>query len=127
MTCNFGNSGELLSVPRGTTASFALTIIDKDSGQPYELETGQVLIFAVTNNMRDPLNNRVIIKKISNAVNDEYYLELTPDDTAELPIGKLYWYSIGLQSSNDVLYPIFGNDWGPFEITPYAVKLGDGV
>ena len=62
-----------LSIVRGTSNSFGITVKDAD-GKVFTLETGQVLVFALKKRPKD--EDRVLVKKIINIVNGEYYLEL---------------------------------------------------
>lgn len=125
MACNCIHAGEGLAVARGTSAAYGLTVINTETGAPYTLETGQVLVFAVATNRKEPLKSRLLAKKLTHTVDGEYYLEFAAEDTADLPIGDNYWYSIGIQHGDYILYPVI--DWAPFAVTPFAVKLGDGA
>lgn len=118
------NAGDALSVPRGTTAAYGLNVINTDTGTAYTLETGQVLVFAVASNLKDPIGSRVLLKQLTHTVDGEYYLELEPEDTADLEIGKEYGYSIGIQHGDNILYPVVV--WADFIVTPFALELGDG-
>lgn len=111
-----------MGIVRGTTNAFALTITNKDTGAPYTLETGQVLVFGLKLGKTDEA--RVLVKKITHTVNGEYYLELEPADTAKLEPGR-YYYDIGLQHGDYVFYNVI--EASPFVIKPNITKLGDGA
>lgn len=113
---------EELGIVRGTTNAFALAVTNKDTGAPYTLETGQVLVFGLKAGKTD--EERVLVKQITNTVNGEYYLELEPADTANLEPGR-YYYDIGLQHGDYVFYNVI--EASPFVIKPNITKLGDGA
>ena len=125
MGCRCINAGDCLAVPKGTSVAYGLTVINEDTGSEYTLETGQVLVFAVSSKIKDPTNSQVLVKKLTNTVGGSYYLEFSPADTANLSIDAEYGYSIGIQHGSNVLYPVI--EWAPFSVTPFAVKLGDGA
>lgn len=110
-----------LSIVRGTSNSFGITVTDAE-GDVFTLETGQVLVFALKKRPTD--EERVLVKKITNTVNGEYYLELSPSDTADLTPGK-YFYDVGMQHGASNFYPIIKAS--VFEIEPNISKLGDGA
>lgn len=109
-----------LSIVRGTSNSFGITVTDAE-GDVFTLETGQVLVFALKKRPKD--EERVLVKPITHAVNGEYYLELTPADTADLEPGK-YFYDVGMQQGVNVFYNII--EASVFEIKPNISELGDG-
>ena len=114
-------SGQSIKIVRGTTNAFGLALTD-GNGAPYTLEMGQVLVFALKVGKTD--EQRVLVKKITSAVDGEYYLELSPADTADLEPGK-YYYDIGLQHGKSVFYNVI--QASPFTILPNITKLGDGA
>lgn len=113
---------EKMEIVRGTTNSFALAVTDKATGNPYTLETGQVLVFGLKLGKTD--EERMLVKKITHTVNGEYYLELAAADTADLEPG-LYYYDIGMQHGDSVFYNVI--EASPFVIKPNITKLGDGA
>lgn len=110
-----------IEIVRGTTDAFGLTLTDKETGAPYTLEEGQVLVFAMK--IDKLAEDRVLIKKITHAVNGEYYLEFEPADTDHLAPGR-YFYDVGLQQGSTVLRNVVKGS--TFTILPGAAKLGDG-
>ena len=110
-----------LEIVRGTTNAFGIELKD-ESGAEYTLEAGQSLVFGLKMNEND--DERILIKKISNTVNGEHYLELTPADTADLPIGR-YYYDVGLQHGDNIFYSVIESS--PFTIKPNITRLGDGA
>ena len=111
---------EKLAIVRGTTNSFGISVFGVD-GKPYVLEENQVLVFGLKRKLTD--NERVLIKTITNKVDDAYLLELTPEDTANLETGK-YYYDVGLQYGDSVFYNVI--EASGFEIKPNITELGDG-
>lgn len=114
--------GNQLEIVRGTTAAWGLAVTDQETGNEYTLESGQVLVFAIKREKTD--TERLLVKKITHAVNGEYYLELTPADTADLEPGR-YWYDVGLQHGNSVFYNVIRAD--VFTVLPGVTQLGDGA
>ena len=110
-----------LEIVRGTTNAFSLAIKDENDA-PYTLEVGQVLVFGLMQNEED--TDRILIKRITNTVNGEYYLELSASDTENLPCGR-YYYDIGLQHGDNVFYNVI--EASPFIIKHNVTKLGDGA
>lgn len=110
-----------ISIVRGTTAAFGIVINDA-AGNPFVLEPGQVLVFGLKKRPKD--DERVLIKKFTNRVEDQYYLELSAADTADLEPGK-YFYDVGLQHGNNVFYNII--EASAFDIKPNITELGDGA
>ena len=109
-----------IEIVRGTTNSYGITLTDKD-GRLFTLEADQVLVFAVKKRPKDI--ERVLVKQIINTVNGEYYLELSPEDTAGLEPGK-YFYDVGLQQGATVFYNII--EASVLDIKPNISELGDG-
>lgn len=112
--------GEEMSLIRGTTNSFGVTVTDEE-GNEYTLEEDQVLVFGLKRNEFD--ENRVLVKKITRRSNGEHYLEISPADTANLEPGT-YYYDIGMQQGENVFYNVVESS--KFIIKPNVTKLGDG-
>ena len=112
--------GQKLEIVRGTSRSFGISVKNKETGHPYTLEVGETLVFGLKKSPRD--KKCVLLKPITHTVNGEYYLELTPADTANLEYG-LYHYDVGLQVGATVLYNVI--EWSDFLIKPNAVECGD--
>lgn len=107
-----------LEITRGSSKAFGLTITNE--GKPYALREGETLVFGLKKDPRD--EKCVLLKPITNSIDGEYYLEMTPGDTANLEPG-LYHYDIGLQIGKTVFYkPVELSD---FLIKPNASKCGD--
>lgn len=110
-----------ISIIRGTSNVFTLSVANAD-GSPFILEEGQSLIFAVKKRLMT--DNRVLIKKIKHRVDEgTYYLELMPEDTKDLELGK-YYYDVGLQYGEKIFFNII--EASIFEIRPNISQLGDG-
>lgn len=91
-----------LSITRGTTMSFLLTI-QNDDGTIYYLKDGEKLIFGVKFDIE---SDEYLIKKIIIAENREengYLISLKPEDTQKLEF-KDYRYDIGLQTNDGDYY-----------------------
>lgn len=110
-----------MKIVRGTTNAFSISVAD-ENGVPYTLETDQVLVFALKRNDID--EERVLVKKITNTVNGEYYLELEPEDTADLECGE-YYYDVGMQHGATIFHNVIPSS--PFTILPNITKIGDGA
>ena len=110
-----------LEIVRGTTNAFGLAIAYQ-TGDEFVLADGQVLVFGLKANKMD--EERLLLKKITRAVAGEYYLELTPEDTADLEPGQ-YYYDIGLQQGDNVFYNVI--EPSVFTILPNITQLGDGA
>lgn len=111
---------QLISIVRGTTNAFGIKVTD-DEGKEYTLESGQVLVFGIKKKPTDM--ERLLVKTITNTVNGEYYLELTPADTENIEPGK-YFYDVGMQQGESIFYNII--EASVFEIKPNITELGDG-
>ena len=109
-----------IEIVRGTTNTFGITLTDAE-GKFFTLESGQVLVFALKKRPKDV--ERVLVKQITSKLDGEYYLELSPGDTAELEPGK-YFYDVGLQQGETVFYNII--EASVFDIKPNISELGDG-
>ena len=108
-----------IEIVRGTTNAFAISLKDKDTGETYVLETGEVLRFGVKK--AEQSTTTVFDKTIAASAVEEdntYTLTINPDDTLMLPTGR-YYYDIGLQSGDDY-FPVIS--WSPFVITPNATR-----
>ena len=91
-----------LSITRGTTMSFLLTI-QNDDGTIYYLKDGEKLIFGVKFDIE---SDDYLIKKIIIAENREengYLISLKPEDTQKLEF-KDYRYDIGFQTNDGDYY-----------------------
>lgn len=89
-----------ISIVRGTTEYYAVSVIGSE-GEPYELQTGEILRFGVKSRTDAP--TYIIKKELTSEDADEdgeYPIKLEPSDTQNLPFGT-YYYDIGLQSGDD--------------------------
>lgn len=109
-----------IEIVRGTTNTFGITVKD-DNGNDFTLKSGQVLVFALKKRPKD--EETVLVKKVTNRIEGVYYLEIAPEDTADLESGK-YFYDVGMQQGADVFYNIIESS--VFDIKPNISKLGDG-
>lgn len=108
-----------ISIVRGTTNSFGITVTDAD-GHQIPVTNGQRLIFAVKKNPKD--DEPLIVKTITEPVNGEYWLDLAPSDTAGFEAGK-YFYDVGMQQGAEFYNVI---ETSNFEIRPNISEMGDG-
>lgn len=110
-----------ISIVRGTSNVFGIEIVNAN-GEPFVLETGQVLVFAIKKRPKDA--DRVLVKTITHSVNTgTFYLELFPSDTEDLEPGR-YVYDVGLQHGESVFFNVI--EASTFEIKPNVSKCGDG-
>lgn len=109
-----------LEIVRGTSNVFGISVKNEDDGTPYNLSGSESLVFGLKRGIRD--ESCVLVKPITHKIDDVYYLELKPEDTAGLEHG-LYHYDIGLQSGEHAFFNVIPmND---FMILPNAAKCGD--
>lgn len=105
------DSVQPIAIVRGTTNSFSIGIEDILTGEPYTLETGEVLRFGVKRRPEDA--ECIFTKEITEADEDGCYpFTISPSDTLELDFGR-YWYDVGLQDGT-AYYPIIAAS--PFDI-----------
>ena len=108
-----------IKIVRGTSKIFELTVKDAD-GNPYTLKDGEVVIFGVKRNTNDDeLLIRKVVYECNNGVCE---VELDPEDTINLAVGK-YYYDAGLRTGEDY-YNIV--ELSNFTIAPNVTKWGDG-
>ena len=117
--CNENKEYEL-EIVRGTTNTFEILVRDEDTGNPYILKSDQALVFGLKRNELD--EERPLVKKLT-VRDNRYYLELTPSDTMDLPVGRCY-YDISLQQGTSDFFNIIKSS--PFNVLPNITKLGDG-
>jgi len=85
-----------IEIVRGTTNMIHIDVLDAN-GNPYTLQDGEKLIFGVKRNVTDA--DELIVKTASVAEGGGYVVNLAPDDTDDLTVGK-YVYDVGLQSGD---------------------------
>lgn len=112
-----------MKIVRGTSNSFEITVT-KD-GAEYSLTETQTLVFGL---MEDPLRSggeprKLFVKKLTQAGDNKYQLDLLPEDTADLEPGQ-YFYDIGLQDGSNEFYNVI--KLSPFIVIPAVTQLGDG-
>ena len=108
-----------LSIVRGTTNSFSVAITDEETGEPYELEAGELLRFGIKKNPKD--DEYVLVIDITETNEDgEYAFTILPSNTISLPFGS-YYYDVGLQSGAAYYNVIPAS---PFEIAYNVTKWG---
>lgn len=92
------NNKQTITIVRGTTNGFSLTVTD-DDGNAYTLQTGEFFRFGVK---QTPTDTQYLMTKTFSEANEDgdYAFSIVPDDTAELQFGS-YWYDIGLQSGSN--------------------------
>ena len=79
---------------RGDTFKGQISVTDKD-GNPYELQEGDTVRFAMKKSYLDADEDVLIVKQIPT---DTLILTLNPEDTKELPFGT-YVYDVQLTSA----------------------------
>lgn len=94
----------MISIIRGTTNAFSLTIED-ENGEQYTLQDGEKIIFGVKENAENSDYNIVKTLTSADVVDGIYTIKLTPTDTSELSFGR-YYFDIGLQTANGDYYMI---------------------
>lgn len=112
-----------ISIVRGTTNSFSISITDKETGEAYELETGEALRFGIKKNPNDA--EYVLVIDITEANEDgEYAFTILPSDTISLPFGS-YYYDVGLQSGASYYNIIPASQFEvAFNVTKWGVVSG---
>lgn len=90
-------SGNTITLTRGDTFIALVSIMDSD-GYPYTPAEGDKVRFAMKSAYSDPVP--VLFKDIPI---DTMLLEISPDDTSDLPMGKKYVYDIELTKANGVV------------------------
>lgn len=80
---------------RGDTFKALISITDKE-GNPYEIQEGDSVRFAMKKHYHDPDTEVLIVKSIPT---DTLILTLDPEDTKDLPFGS-YVYDIQLTTAS---------------------------
>lgn len=83
-----------ITLTRGDTFKAEISITDKD-GNPYEIQEGDSVRFAMKRNYDDPDTEVLIVKEIPT---DTLILQLDPEDTKDLEFGS-YVYDIQLTNA----------------------------
>ncbi len=93
-----------ISIIKGTTNKFALTITDAD-GKPYALQNGDKIIFGVKLNSES--SDYLLVKRLTKAdvTDGACMISLVPEDTAALTHGR-YFCDIGLQTADGDYYMV---------------------
>lgn len=111
------NDKQAIKIVRGTTNGFSIAITDETTGDPYELEPGEIIRFGVKTLPTD--TTYIFTKEITEAnEDDEYAFTIGQSDTIGLPFGS-YWYDVGLQSGG-AYYNIIPAS--PFELAYNVTK-----
>lgn len=111
-----------LSMVRGTTGIFVLTLKNPEDGTPLVTTSGQTLIFGLKKKPKDKDEERLILKAITVTDGDgRYILTIAPRETEELDTGT-YWYDIGMRDG-EAFHPVIKAS--RFDITPNVTKRGD--
>lgn len=105
---------------RGTSRTFSVSVTDAN-GNPYTLQSGEKLIFGVKKQAAD--EELLICKVVTDCVDGVCTVELDPEDTIELAVGK-YYYDVGLQSADDYYIVV---ELSNFNIAANVTKWGDGA
>ena len=83
-----------ITLTRGDTFKAQIHITDKE-GNPYEIQEGDEVRFAMKKNYSDPDTEVLIVKQVPT---DTLILTLEPEDTKDLPFGT-YVYDIQLTTA----------------------------
>ena len=87
-----------ITLTRGDTLKAQISITDSE-GNPYVLQEGDVVRFAMKKNYTDPDEEVLILKDIPS---DTLILTLEPEDTKDLDFGS-YVYDIQITMANGVV------------------------
>lgn len=79
-----------ITLTRGDSLPLQLTNLQKND-EPYDPDPEDVIRFAMKRKYKDPNEDVVLVKEISP---DTLILNIAPEDTKELPMGKTYVYDI---------------------------------
>lgn len=111
-----------IEMVRGTNGVFGIMVTNAD-GTPFTIAEGQTLVFAVKKRPKD--EERLIVKKITNSIEaGTFYLELFPNETADLEPGK-YYFDVGLQQGSSIFFNVI--EASEFNLKPNISELGDGA
>ena len=105
-----------IQIVRGTTLNIGVALFDQ-SGNPVELDTGDILRFGVKKQPDD--TEYLIVKTTSTLVADNYVFALGPSDTASLDFAR-YFYDIGLQTGSDYYMVV---ECSYFDVTPNITAI----
>lgn len=108
-----------LEMFRGTTESFEFTVKNRDTGDPYNLQDGEVLVFGIK--FRPYQKDADLVKTVTEGSDGVYIVTLHPEDTIDLRYGD-YKYNVNIQAGNE-FHPVVS---GKFKIKSNATKHGDG-
>lgn len=109
-----------IKMVRGTSRTFEISVTDAD-GNPYTLKAGEKLIFGVKRQTAD--EELLVCKVVTECTDGVCKVELDPEDTAELAVGK-YYYDVGLQTGVDYYIIV---ELSIFTISANITKWGDGT
>lgn len=79
-----------ITLTRGDSLPLQLTNLEKND-EPYDPDPEDVIRFAMKRKYKDPDTEVVLVKEISP---DTLILNIAPEDTKELPMGKSFVYDI---------------------------------
>ena len=101
-----GKDTLFIVIRKATTYFFRIRITDDNKNTVLLTDTDK-LIFTVKKGLNDS-NEQPVIKKVMTSDNELegcYGFEITPEDTADMPIGT-YYYDAGVQRENGEFYRI---------------------
>lgn len=84
------NVGYDITLTRGDSLPLQLTNLKKND-EPYDPDPEDVIRFAMKRKYKDPNEDVVLVKEISP---DTLILNIAPEDTKDLPMGKTFVYDI---------------------------------
>lgn len=105
---------------RGTSRTFQISVTDAE-GNPYNLKDGEKVIFGVKKSASD--EELLICKVVTECVDGVCEVELDPEDTGNLAVGK-YYYDVGLESSEDYYIIV---EMSIFTLAANVTKWGDSA
>ncbi len=83
-----------IEIVRGTTNTFQIVVTDS-LGQPYELKSGEKLLFGVKKSHND--ESYIFVKVVTDGIIGVYNVTIDPCDTVDLTCDK-YLYDVAIQS-----------------------------
>ena len=88
-----------IALTRGDTARLTVSIVNDDSGEPYEIQNDDTLTLSIKKTVKD--ENALVSKTIDGT--DTFHIE--PKDTSELSFG-MYVYDVQLTTSDGDVYTV---------------------
>lgn len=106
-----------VEIIRGTTNTLQIDVVDA-TGTPYEIGTGETIVFGIKRNITDAEPFLVKVAYVDGA--GIYSVRLFPEDTEGLSCGK-YIYDVGMKAGANYFNII---EPSPFVIKPEVTSWG---